>query len=351
MSDLILPPAIEFADSKIPYQDNSGVSVSPYGGPTLTSSLGGDRLGMSCNLTPQGGGSSTSQSKRRQMIAFLARLRGKQNRFYGWDRGYRRGGVFPTGELLTNPDFTTNTSDYSSSISGWTRSSSELLFSVSDGLMRLTRSAGAHTDEYAASSVITVVSGQAYVGRVCVIGGYGGTRYKLRLGTSAGGNEIAETSLVTTDGVTTLIGIASGTSMYLSILDYNSTSTYRGAGAFQECHYASLSRCPQVNGSNSGGSGSLYVDHIPSTADLLLQGDQFEVISSVGSELKILTSSLQYSSGYLQFTPVLRGSVTDNVAIIVHRPMSRWIFTGQVPEWMNSPGIFSSASLDFEEAQ
>jgi hypothetical protein len=89
-----------------------------------------------------------------------------------------------------------------------------------------------------------------------------------------------------------------------------------------------------------------------STAGLLLPGDAFEVITSRGSEFKIATSPLDSSAdglGTVQFEPPLRGSVANNAAVIVEQPMMRAIFTGDMPQWSSEPGIFTTASAEFEE--
>lgn len=99
--------------------------------------------------------------------------------------------------------------------------------------------------------------------------------------------------------------------------------------------------------------GALYVKGLPaSTSGLVLPGDQVEVIGARGSELKIVTASLDSDAsglGYLQFEPPMRSSPTDNAAVIFQQPMGRFIFVGEAPEWSTGPGIISSASAEFEE--
>jgi len=108
-----------------------------------------------------------------------------------------------------------------------------------------------------------------------------------------------------------------------------------------------------ASGSSQSGSG-LCIKGLPaSTNQLLLPADQFEVITSRGSELKIVTTALNSDAaglGYLQFEPPLRGAAADNAPVIVHEPMGRFIFAGEAPEWSNEPGVFTTASADFEEA-
>lgn len=150
-------------------------------------------------------------------------------------------------------------------------------------------------------------------------------------------------SLSTGDGVATYSG--NGTS-YIS--------AWRGTRAASSVptRLAQTTSAATTGASQTG--SALYVKGLPaSTAGLLLPGDQFEVITSRGSELKIVTAALDSDAaglGYLQFEPLLRGVPADNAAIIIHEPMGRFIFTGEAPEWSNEPGIFTTASADFEEA-
>jgi hypothetical protein len=105
-------------------------------------------------------------------------------------------------------------------------------------------------------------------------------------------------------------------------------------------------------GTSQTGS-ALYVKGLPaSTAALLLPDDRFEVITDRGSELKIVTASLDSDAaglGYLQFEPPLRGVPADNAAIIVHQPMTKTIFAGDLVGWDDEPGIITHASAEFEE--
>lgn len=106
-------------------------------------------------------------------------------------------------------------------------------------------------------------------------------------------------------------------------------------------------------GTNQAGS-ALYVKGLPaSTQGLLLPDDRFEVITDRGSELKIVTASLDSDAaglGYLQFEPPLMGFPADNAPIIIHEPMTRAIFAGEMVGWEDTPGILTAASAEFEEA-
>lgn len=106
------------------------------------------------------------------------------------------------------------------------------------------------------------------------------------------------------------------------------------------------------NGTAQSGYG-IHVKGLPvSTAGLLLAGDWVEIITSQGSELKMLTADLDSDAaglGFLQFAPALRGTVADNAPIIVHRPMGRFISTADAIEYQDEPGIVTTSSFDFEE--
>jgi hypothetical protein len=98
-------------------------------------------------------------------------------------------------------------------------------------------------------------------------------------------------------------------------------------------------------------SGSaLHLKGLPaSTSGLLLAGDWFEIDGQLKMAIAPLNSDAA-GLGYLQFSPPLRRSVSDNTPVIVCRPMGRFMFAGDAPGWMNEPGIFSSASIEMEEA-
>lgn len=116
--------------------------------------------------------------------------------------------------------------------------------------------------------------------------------------------------------------------------------------------------CKTTTVLNSAGTSptgnQMRVKGLPvSTSGLLLPGDWVEVQTSRGSELKLITSSLNSDGGgcgLLNFSPRLRGTVTDGAPISVNRPMGRFVYTGASSEWSNDPGIFSAATFDLEEA-
>jgi hypothetical protein len=106
-------------------------------------------------------------------------------------------------------------------------------------------------------------------------------------------------------------------------------------------------------GTDQTGS-ALYIKGLPaSTSGLLLPDDRFEVITSLGSEMKIVTAALDSNAagrGYLQFEPPLRGIPDDNAPVIFCNPMTKAIFAGEMAGWDDAPGIITTASAEFEEA-
>lgn len=95
---------------------------------------------------------------------------------------------------------------------------------------------------------------------------------------------------------------------------------------------------------------ALHVKGLPvSTSGLLLTGDWFEIDGQLKKVVDTLDSDAA-GRGYLRFSPPLIRAVSNNTPIIVHRPMGRFIFAGEFPEWAIEPGVFSTASVDLEEA-
>lgn len=225
-----------------------------------------------------------------------------------------RRGSFPTSELLLNPYFANGTTD-------WTSSNANLVLSVNDRTLRGTR-AGVAADYTIRAGSFTTISGAAYVARLIMQAGRGVMDYRLQLGTTAGGSELAATAAdITSSGMRTLSAVASGTTTHFSILDGNSG---RSIGDFQEFPYVSVSRCILVSGGSQTGN-ALNVDALPvSTAGLLLKDDPFEI----NGELKFCSTSLNSDSsgsGYLQFYPALVRSPSDNDPIIVNIPMGKFL--------------------------
>jgi hypothetical protein len=531
MSDVLFPPSLAVARSRIRYLDATGVSRSPYGGVTRTAALLGDRLGLSIEATIQGGTSAASAQYRSALMAFINALQGQLGRAYFWDHSYTKRGSFSCPELLTNNDFSNGTT-------GWTPTNVTL--TAQDGVLRATKTIGGTGTD--AVQTATVAINIPYVVRVAfktpsnlasVLNAY-----------STGGIAAVFNALAAGQGgVASVAVVPTGTSLTCDAYDSSSGGT---AGNYWEAVWASIARCAladnapnlllqsqtfDVTWTTGGGSTSLIanqgtapdgtvtgdyiretstlnVEHymqqavtvssavqdftfvcsvasvtrgwavvrlfentgntevrvwvnlatgalgtsatganwanirtsvvsqgsgwyrvsvtgrktnaataltaiissatadaslsyagtvsqnaivlwgaslaassfsvaytvtttvastgtaqtgntinlkgLPvSTNGLLLAGDQVEVVTSRGSELKIVTAPLNSDAsglGLLQFSPRLRGVPADNAAVIINRPMGKFVYSGNNIEWSNDPGVFSAAAFDFEEA-
>ena len=98
-------------------------------------------------------------------------------------------------------------------------------------------------------------------------------------------------------------------------------------------------------------SGALYLKGLPaSQAGLLLAGDWVQSGTQLTMALGALDSN-EAGMGYVAISPPLRFAPADNDPLFIHNPMGRFIYAGsQYPEWSNDPGVFSSVTLEFEEA-
>jgi hypothetical protein len=96
-----------------------------------------------------------------------------------------------------------------------------------------------------------------------------------------------------------------------------------------------------IKGGREPGAGAL--------AGALLAGDWIEI----DGQIRMLTAPLDLDSGgngYLQFAPPLFREISDNTPIVVHRPNGRFMLSPDATaQWLNEPGVFSSASLDLIE--
>jgi hypothetical protein len=161
----------------------------------------------------------------------------------------------------------------------------------------------------------------------------------------------------------TLFNTVSGTSLSfagnnggVALYGWRLTASQASASAAQGGTFQRLVQTTST--ANAGGTSqtgsAVYVRALPASTNGLLEvDDQIEIVTSRGSELKLVTARLNSDAaglGYLQFEPPLRNSPADNAAVIVHQPMMRGLFTGDAVGWDNSPGFWSNASAEFEEA-
>lgn len=341
MTDVILQPWLNVASATARYMDNTGVAPPSYSGDMITTGFGGDRIRCSVEFSPIGG--ANLQTERGALAAFLFAMQGRQNRLYITPAENRPRGAFPTGELLANTAFANTT--------GWTSSSTgNSTITASQRLLRLKRVA-VGADATIQGGGVATTSGAYYVARAFLNAGKGAMDYRLRLGLTAGANDVAASAAdITAQGMATLVGLASASTTHYSILDGISS---RSIGDYQDVAYASMARCPVVDGAGQTGS-ALAITGLPvSTDDLILPGQFFEVITSRGSELKVCKAPVHGDSagkGYLRFGPPLRGTVADLAPIILHQPFGYFIAPGDAPDLSTEPGLISRSSLDVVEA-
>lgn len=530
MADILLPTWLKCAKVGFRYADSTGVSQPEFSGIIRTGSRGGDRLRAELEFTPTATSSTEAAQERRALMAFLARLQGRQNRAYLTNPARRIGGSFPTTELFTNNTFANGTT-------GWSTQNSTL--SVHDRVMRLTVSkasgagpafyqsptvsqyvpyilrgflgqrsktgvqAGTYTNGVSNYSLdaqglisqvmfsISTSLGTTYPvvydgpGNVTVTGDYidcpytslarcalvdNGPNLLLQSddftttwtntrstdaansttapdGTSTADSIIEDATASSTHYVQQNVTVASttnldyaftvclkagtrsfarvelleGTGSHECYIDVNLTSGALGTATASGANWtnprafvvdlkngwwkvtiigrkASASTtvgalvllATSLGGTSYSGDGAsliyawratlaqsgvptrlvqtttaattgtaqtgnrIHLKGLPvSTNGLLLPGDEVEVITSYGSELKLVTASLNSDAaglGYLQFNPPLRGAPADNAAVVIHEPMGRFVFTGDIVGWEHEPGIVTRASAEFEES-
>ena len=147
---------------------------------------------------------------------------------------------------------------------------------------------------------------------------------------------------------------ADGTSSYTGTNGANAINIFRaGLAASSMPFRAAQTTSASSSGSSQSGSG-IYTKGWPvSTSGLLSVGDQVELITSQGSELKIVTASLNSDAAgqaYLQFEPGLRVAPADSAPVVVFNPMGKFMAVPDRIDWPTRPGRFSDFTLDLIEA-
>lgn len=334
--DLIWPANIIPNEMSWGLVDHTAVVVSPLSGATRTYPRPGTRWSVMYRLNAKSG------AERHQMLALIAQLRGRANRVVLTDIARRRRGVFPTLELISNNTFATTV--------GWTPSA-EVTLSASAHALRAVRDT-VSADQTVRHGAVTTIAGAAYVFRVHSYIGRGSMDYRLRVGTSAGGNQLAADSADrTAGGVATLGCVASGSTTYPSILD---GINGRSAGDFQHYQWPTFARCALVDNTPTGGipqtGMGVYLKNLPtSTNDLIVAGDLVEL----GGELKCAVAALNSDSsgkGYLMFEPAMRAALVDSTPVVIHQPFGRFMLNTDTTEWSTVPGVLSDFELSFIEA-
>ena len=99
---------------------------------------------------------------------------------------------------------------------------------------------------------------------------------------------------------------------------------------------------------------AIHLKGLPaSTSGLLLAGDWIEFITPTYSELKRVTAPLNSDAaglGYLQVEPILRASPVDNAAVIIRKPMGRFMLDEPTVKWSQGrAGVYSVSFTAVED--
>ena len=232
MAEIIFPSQLKHARSKFRYIDSTGAVRGAYTGAVQTTAYGGDRIGATIDMRPVGG--LQGQADRAALIAWLATLKGKQNRAWIWDQSYTQRGSFPSAELLTNNTFQNGTF-------GWT-GSSEITGSVSERIYRATRNAVSGNSLLLKQTPTTVTPYASYVNRAFL---------KQGRGNFSTGFDVSPGSLVSSSlgsyGMLTRAYVPLSGSDDFRVQDLTTNGLL--PGDYVEISFTSLSRCPLVDNS------------------------------------------------------------------------------------------------------
>jgi hypothetical protein len=337
LGDLILPPWVRVSAGRPRAIANTESSPSIFTQATRSVGRTGDRFGFGISTA---NASEREDAPTRAFLATLsAELRGEANRLWFAYPGYQKRGSFPAVELLANSDFRSGTTS-------WSTSSANLVITATDRVLRSKR-ASVSADETIRAASITTVAGAVYIARVMAYAGRGPMDYRLRFGTTAGGNELAgEITDWIAPGMRTLVATATGTTTHFSIVDGTSS---RSIGHYMDFPYISVSRCALVAGAAQTGS-ALNIDQLPASANGLARiGDWCQI----GNQLCPITAALDSDAsgtGVLRLAYPPRFTPADNAPVIFHQPMGRFVKVGNESPWEDAPGITSNFDLEIAEA-
>lgn len=287
--EVMLPAQLLSASSTFRYIDSTGGVRGAYTGAAQTTAYGGDRLGATITTTPVGGAGSSGLSDKAVLLAWLASLKGKQNRAWLRDDSYRQRGSFPSAELLSNNTFANGTTGWSSQGGG------APVLTAADRSLRPTVTIGSagSGNGYTNTAAITVTQYAPYVVRALLAGGRGSfSGYDVRLGSTAGAADYAE-NLSVSPGLLAAAGVPSGTSVFVCAL---TTLSGNIAGDYFESPFISLSRC-------------MLVDNAP---NLLLQSDDFSNAAWTKTRSSVTANALTAPDGTATADKLIEDSTATN---------------------------------------
>lgn len=237
MTEILFPSQLKHARSKFRYVDATGLVRGAYTGAVQTTAYGGDRFGASIDTSPVGG--LSGQADRAVLIAWLATLKGKQNRAWIWDQSYTQRGSFPSSELISNNTFANGTT-------GWTATAQHTL-SVMDRVLRVQRAQVSASASISSTALTGLNQYAPYVSRVFFGTAWGASSVRAGLVDAYDGAILAPA--ISPTGLSVISWVLNGTTATPLINDGNATGVL--AGNYFSVKYASFTRCLLVdNGSN-----------------------------------------------------------------------------------------------------
>ena len=228
MTDYIFPPHARISAEQLTVISNAAAARSIFTGATRTTSRAGGRLRF--GISTSNAGDREEYSNKAALQAIIGRLDGQTHRLLFTDPGYVRRGSFPASELLLNNTFASGTTS-------WGVNGSNAVLSVSDRVMRVTRSSSSANPQM--SQQLGVTQFVPYVFRSMQAVGRGSPTL---FGFSENGTVLDQSS---GPGMVTAVSVAQGVTLRNGVYDSASTGN---AGDYFECPYTSLSRCALVDG-------------------------------------------------------------------------------------------------------
>lgn len=235
MSEVLLPTWIVPEEETHEWLDEGSSVFSAAFAPGLAQrqSFGGLRLKMSRRHTVR-------LDEKAQLLSILKQTRGRFNALRTKVHFALRGSGLG-GELLTNSTFPNGTT-------GWIAGSQHVV-SVSDRILRATRSAVTTSGiPLASSAAATVTANASHVGRAMISAGRGSfaSGFDMRFGSNAGLADYLDSANSLTPGLLSQVFVPPAATTFFSLGELSSSGVI--AGDYIDIPYVSLARCPLVDG-------------------------------------------------------------------------------------------------------
>lgn len=207
MTDNLLPPNLIPNEVEWSVIDGTGVGQSPTTLATRTATAYGNRV-LGCRMTFR----DLSDRDRAQIMAMIQR--GRADRYWLTDVSTPTAGSVAAPELLSNGTFANGTT-------GWTDGGGTgITLTATDKILRSTRNSNS-SNTILPTAAATVIQYAAYLFRAFLIAGRGPLGFDLRIGSTSGGTDYAQSSGVqTTAGLSSLAAVPRSTTAWAGVGDY-----------------------------------------------------------------------------------------------------------------------------------